>query len=83
IYSVLLAPLGVAPWFLGFAGIGYAVASIAGGLGMLVGAIEVYRLREGAPARKAAGRLFGFSLIYLFALFAVLLVEQGLIARFL
>jgi heme o synthase len=82
IYSVLLAPLGVAPWFLGFAGIGYAVAAILGGLGMLAGAVQVYRRREGAAARKAAGRLFGFSLIYLFALFAVLLVEQGLIARF-
>ncbi|MCZ0737811.1 heme o synthase [Phreatobacter sp. AB_2022a] len=83
LYSVILAPLGVLPWFMGFAGIGYGVAAAIGGIGMLWLSIEVYRLREGAPARKAAGRLFGFSLVYLFALFAVLLVEQGLIARFL
>jgi heme o synthase len=82
IYSLVLAPIGVSPWLLGFAGIAYGLTSVVLGLGMVIGAIEVFRLREGAPARKAAGRLFGFSLIYLFALFAVLLVEQGLVARF-
>jgi protoheme IX farnesyltransferase len=81
IYTVLLAPLGMVPWFLGFAGPAYAVVSAAGGVAMLWLALEIWRRREGAPARKAAGRMFGFSIFYLFALFAVLLVEQGLIAR--
>jgi protoheme IX farnesyltransferase len=38
-------------------------------------AINVYRRREGAPAVRAARQLFGFSLVYLFALFAILLLE--------
>jgi heme o synthase len=31
----------------------------------------------GRPARRAAQQLFGFSILYLFLLFAVLLVESG------
>jgi len=81
LYTVLLAPIGMAPWFLGFAGPVYAATALAGGLGMLWLAIEIYRRREGAPARRAAGRMFAFSILYLFALFAVLLVEQGVVAR--
>jgi protoheme IX farnesyltransferase len=32
-------------------------------------------LRDGAPARRATYRLFGFSILYLFVLFAALLIE--------
>ncbi len=81
LYTVLLAPLGVAPFLMGFAGKAYAATAVLGGLAMLWLALEIFRKRDGAPARKAAGRMFGFSIIYLFALFAVLLVEQGVAAR--
>jgi heme o synthase len=82
-YTLILAPIGVAPWFMGFAGTAYGIASVLGGLMMIGCAVEILRHREGAAARKAAGRMFGFSILYLFVLFAVLLVEQGLVARFL
>jgi protoheme IX farnesyltransferase len=39
-------------------------------------ALRVYRVREGAAADCAARSLFAFSIIYLFALFAALLVES-------
>jgi heme o synthase len=81
LYTMLLAPLGTAPFFLGFAGKAYAATAVVGGLAMLWLALEIFRKRDGAPARKAAGRMFGFSILYLFALFAVLLVEQGVAAR--
>ncbi len=81
LYTVLLAPTGLSPWFLGFAGTAYGITALAGGLGMLWLALEIYRRREGAVARKTAGRMFAFSILYLFALFAVLLVEQGVVAR--
>jgi len=38
-------------------------------------AIEVYRHREGKQAGRATRRLFAFSILYLFALFATLLLE--------
>ena len=76
IYSALLAPLGVTPAFIGLGGIAYLVTAVALGAVFLALAVKVYRVREGREADHAAKELFGFSLLYLFALFAVILVEQ-------
>ena len=74
IYAAILAPLGVSPALLGFAGMAYGVfAAVLGGL-FLVCAWQVFR-RRGAAGDAAAKRLFGFSLLYLFLLFAALLIE--------
>ena len=74
LYTLLLAPLAVSPWFLGYAGPVYgAVATVTGAI-MLWLAVKVKVEREGY---KAARSLFAFSILYLFLLFAVLLVEQG------
>jgi heme o synthase len=76
-YTVLLAPLGVAPVALGFGGAAYAAVSVLGGLGMAALAVQVFRLRHGEPAMRVAQHLFGFSILYLFALFAALLAEHA------
>lgn len=76
IYSVLLVPIGIAPWFVGLGGLAYLVSSIVLGAYFLWLAFDVYRIRtEGVDADARAKRLFVFSIYYLFALFAVLLVE--------
>ena len=77
LYTLVLVPVGIAPWPMGFGGPAYAVASIASGLLMLQLAWQVYRVRDGEPAARAARHLFGFSILYLFLLFAVLVVEHG------
>ncbi|RXF73295.1 heme o synthase [Hansschlegelia zhihuaiae] len=77
LYAIALAPLGVAPAFIGLGGALYLAVSVVVGIEFVRRAIVVYRVREGAEARKAAGKLFGFSLIHLFALFFVLLVEKA------
>ncbi len=76
IYSALLAPLGAAPGFIGLGGVAYLAASIILGAILMALAVKVYRVREGREADRAAKELFGFSLLYLFLLFAVLLVEH-------
>ena len=75
IYSLLLVPVGAAPWLLGYADAVYGVTALVGG-GLMV-ALSWRLFVEGAGARAAqtAGRLFGFSILYLFVLFAVLLIE--------
>jgi heme o synthase len=78
LYTLVLAPVGVVPVAAGFAGLAYAVVSVLGGLAMLALALQVYRVREGEPAMRAAQQLFGFSILYLFLLFAALLAEHGL-----
>ena len=44
---------------------------------MLALALRVFRSREGEPAMRVAQHLFGFSILYLFALFAALLAEHA------
>jgi protoheme IX farnesyltransferase len=83
LYTLILAPLGVAPWLTGMGGGLYGAASIVSGAGMIVMAARVYRLREGSAANKAAMQLFGYSIFYLFLLMALLVVEHafGLVER--
>jgi heme o synthase len=78
IYSALLAPLALWPAFIGLAGGLYVL--VAAGLGaiFLALALAVYRTREGREADRAARQLFAFSILYLFGLFATLLIERGM-----
>lgn len=76
IYSLLLAPIGVAPYFLGYVSAVYGVVSAGLGLVFLALAADIWRKRDGDPARIAAIRLFKYSIFYLFMLFALLLGES-------
>jgi protoheme IX farnesyltransferase len=82
LYTLLLVPVGIAPWPLGFASALYGVTSVVTGAIMLLLAWQVFRERR--PVERACRNLFAFSILYLFLLFAVLLVDRGwggLIAR--
>ncbi|WP_375211324.1 UbiA family prenyltransferase, partial [Hyphococcus sp.] len=72
-YALILAAAGLAPFLLGMAGYLYLAVSAALGAGFVWLAWKVYRASEGDYA--SAKKLFGFSIIYLFALFAALLIE--------
>jgi heme o synthase len=73
IYTLILAPLGVAPWLLGFAGPVYGVVAVVTGAAMLAMAIRL--LTECSD--RAAKHLFAFSILYLFLLFAFLLIDRA------
>ncbi len=76
IYSILLAPVGMAPALFGYTSLVYlAISAVSGGI-MIWLAYDLYRKREGDAARKASYRLFGTSILYLFVLFAALLLEE-------
>jgi protoheme IX farnesyltransferase len=80
VYSLLLAPLGVTPWLMGFAGLTYGVTAIVSGAAFLALAWRLLRAGDGPAGDAAAKALFGYSIVYLFALFAVLLVENRVLA---
>ena len=82
LYTLILVPLGVTPWAFGYTGALYGVTAIVTGAIMVMLGWQVFR--ESRPAERASRNLFAFSILYLFLLFAVLLVERGwggLIAR--
>ncbi len=77
IYSLILAPLGMAPAMIGLGGALYAAVAAILGAVFVIFAFDCYRQREGEAAERAAKHLFAYSVLYLFVLFAVLLVEHG------
>jgi protoheme IX farnesyltransferase len=74
-YALALAPLGVVPALIGLGGPLYAAMTLGFGGWFVIDAWSV--LRETDEVREpAARRLFGVSILYLFVLFAVLIVEH-------
>jgi protoheme IX farnesyltransferase len=75
LYSLSLVPIGAAPWLLGYVDAVYGVVSLLAGAAMVWLAWRLWIEGEGQGAARSARQLFGFSILYLFVLFAVLLVE--------
>ncbi len=74
IYSLALVASSCLPAVLGIAGPLYAGTAVVLGMLFVYSAAVLHRDGEAAEA----GRLFGFSILYLFGLFAALLVEHAL-----
>jgi protoheme IX farnesyltransferase len=75
IYTLLLAPLGVLPAFIGLGGMLYLVASASMGFWILLEAFATWRERD-TVKEPAAKRLFAVSLLYVFVPFAALIAER-------
>ncbi len=78
VYSLLLAPAAVTPAFVGLGGMAYATVSVIGGAAFVWLAWRVWRDTAEPGAASALRRLFGFSIAYLFVLFAVISGEHVL-----
>jgi protoheme IX farnesyltransferase len=75
LYSLLLVPIGAAPWLAGYVDAIYATVALALGGAMVAMAWRLKVERSPERAARFAKQLFGFSILYLFVLFAVLLIE--------
>ena len=76
VYSTLLVPISFLPWALGFAGTIYGATAMICGVTFFALALRL--ARGGETDRRSAHRMFGFSILYLFVLFAALLTGIGL-----
>ncbi len=74
-YSLLVAAIGVAPWLIGMTSAVYGVVALALGSAFVWYAWKVLKMPESDRAMGPAKALFGYSLVYLFAIFAVLLAD--------
>ena len=73
-YTVALVPLSVTPYLVGMASVYYAGVSAALSVGFLACAVRV--IRAGDASDKPAKQMFGYSILYLFLLFALLLADR-------
>jgi protoheme IX farnesyltransferase len=77
LYALLLLPVAVAPALLGIAGLLYAAAAVVLGLIFVGMSLAVLREDGAATGHRAAKRMFAFSILYLFLLFALLIVDRA------
>ena len=78
-YSAVLVPVAASPWFIGGAGALYGVTALAMSVAFLVLSVPVAtRASVEGDSMTAEKRLFKYSILYLFALFAVLVVDRVL-----
>lgn len=81
LYAVLLVPITLVPWALGTVGAVYgSVASVLGAF-FIASAVRVYREPDEARDR-AAKQMFGYSILYLFLLFTMLVVDHAVSGKF-
>ena len=73
LYTVLLVPLSVLPAWFGVTGIVYGVGAMVLSLIFLAAAVAV----RFDPTHRSAKRMFGYSIFYLFALFAMMMVDAA------
>ncbi len=78
LYSIILGIFAPAPALIGMATPIYGVLAAALGVLFVWLAWQTWRMADDDREMRPARRLFGFSLLYLFLLFAILLVEQGI-----
>ena len=72
LYTLMLWPATLAPWALGFAGPLYGIAAGALSLLFTLSAVRVWR----DDSERSARQMFAFSLLYLFLIFTILLVDH-------
>ncbi|WP_373492298.1 heme o synthase [Parasphingorhabdus sp.] len=80
-YSLVLAAVAIAPFALGLAGVIYGIAAVMLSAIFCTLSWQVARSTTVEPREMAAEkRLFKFSILYLFALFAALVADRGILA---
>ena len=81
LYTLPMAAAAIAPWPLGLAGPIYGLAASLLSLAFLILSLRVLANKASEPAgMKPEKRLFWFSVVYLFAVFGMLVVDRWLLA---
>ena len=73
LYTALLLPVSLVPWWIGTASGAWGLLALTLGIVFLSLAIDLRRNKS----ERAARRMFGFSILYLFLLFAGLIVDSA------
>ena len=76
IYSLILLPIAVAPFFFNFSGLIYFIFSlILSGYYILI-SYKLLKEKNSINEKKLAAKLFGYSILYLFMIFTSILIDR-------
>ena len=76
IYSVILFPTALSPYFFNFSGLFYlSLATIMSGYYILI-SYKLLKEKNSSREKKIASKLFGYSILYLFMIFVFILTDK-------
>jgi len=76
IYSLILFPVVVAPYFFNFSGLIYFIFSSTLSIYYIFISYKLLKEKNSISEKKLASKLFGYSIIYLFMIFASILIDK-------
>ena len=76
IYSLILFPIVLLPYFFSFSGLFYLVPTIIMSSYYLLISYKLLKEKNLIKGRKIASKLFGYSLLYLFMIFVFVLIDK-------
>ena len=76
VYSILLFPVAVAPYYLEFLGLIYFLFSFPLSTYYIFICFKLFRTKEAKQEKTIAKQIFAFSILYLFAIFISILVDK-------
>ena len=76
LYALILFPVAISPYFLGFSGLTYLTSSIFLSGYYLFIAYKLLKEKNSTAEKKLATKLFGYSILYLFMIFTFVLIDK-------
>ena len=78
IYSVILFPVALAPFFFNFSGLIYFIFSSILSVYYIFISYKLLKEKNSIVEKKLAAKLFGYSIIYLFMIFTAILIDKDI-----
>jgi len=76
IYALLLFPIALAPFFLNYSGLTYLLFSVVLSTYYVFICYRLFKTNNSIIEKKLANKLFGYSIFYLFMIFASILIDR-------
>ncbi len=76
IYSLILFPISLSPYFLHFSGLMYLILSGTLGIYYIHLSYKLLNEKNSITEKKIAAKLFGYSILYLFMIFTFILIDK-------
>jgi protoheme IX farnesyltransferase len=76
IYSIILFPISIAPYILNFSGFIYLITSTLLSSYYVFISYTLFKEKNSVKEKRIATKLFGYSILYLFAIFMFILIDK-------
>ena len=76
IYSLILLPIALSPYFFNFSGLVYLILATIFSVYYVLISYKLMKEKNSIQEKKLAAKLFGYSILYLFAIFVFVLIDK-------